>query len=64
VSLGAGETVNSKLAFEEWLWEAAREHGLRLRSLLKPVRKTSRLSLLAVLALNIKMLKLRERSRL
>ena len=23
-SLGAGETVNSKLAFEEWLWEAAR----------------------------------------
>jgi hypothetical protein len=24
VSLGAGETVNSKLAFEEWLWEAAR----------------------------------------
>ena len=25
VSLGAGETVNSKLGFEEWLWEVARE---------------------------------------
>jgi hypothetical protein len=24
VSLGAGETVNAKLRFEEWLWEAAR----------------------------------------
>ena len=25
VSLGAGETVNAKMRFEEWLWEAARE---------------------------------------
>lgn len=24
VSLGAGETVNAKIAFEEWLWEVAR----------------------------------------
>ena len=25
VSLGAGETVNSKVAFEEWLWDQARQ---------------------------------------
>jgi hypothetical protein len=25
MSLGAGETVNSKLGFEEWRWEVARE---------------------------------------
>jgi hypothetical protein len=24
ISLGAGETINSKIAFEEWLWETAR----------------------------------------
>lgn len=23
ISLGAGETINSNLAFKEWLWEAA-----------------------------------------
>ncbi len=26
VSLGAGETVNAKMRFEDWLWETSRAH--------------------------------------